>query len=71
MGKTCLPHKCIGGKFFSGKSSYIVMKDNDTDHTKLGNKLNLSLNDNVYRFALKVFSRDLPNPGNLPVMGKC
>lgn len=47
------------------------MKDSDTDHTKLGNKLNLSLNDHVYRFALKVFSRDLPNPGNLPVMGKC
>ena len=71
LGKTCLLHKCIGGKFFSSKSSYIVIKDNDTDHTKLGNQLNLSLNDEVYRFTLKAFSRDLPNQGHLPVMRKC
>lgn len=41
------------------------------DHIKLGNELNLSLKENVYRSTLKAFSRDLPNPGNLAVMERC
>lgn len=68
---TCLQHIHIGGKPFLSKSNYIIIKDNETDHTKLGNKLNLSLKDSVYRFMLKAFSRGLPNQGHLPVMGKC
>ena len=71
LGKTYLQLIHIGGKPFLSKSNYIIIKDNETDHTKLGNKLNLSLKDSVYRFTLKAFSRGLPNPGHLPVMGKC
>lgn len=38
----------VGGKFFFTKNYCIVIKDNDIDHSKLGNKLKKKKSFQVY-----------------------
>ena len=45
----------VGGKFFFSKNNCIVIKDNDIDHTKLGNKFLKT----AFRFTWKASARDL------------